>query len=138
MDVPNPSSFPSSDEAKEILRKELAPHANVNESEVALEEEIIELNANAVRELNVEKQIAQEQLNRLIDDNQARKRFSQWIFTVTIAWMFCVLMIVVQCARGNFHLSDGVMIALITTTTANVFGFFYVVVNYLFNRNKST
>ena len=36
------------------------------------------------------------------------------------------------------HLSDGVLIALITTTTANVFGFFYVVVNYLFNKDKST
>jgi hypothetical protein len=44
----------------------------------------------------------------------------------------------VQCSRKVFILSDGVLIALITTTTANVFGFFYVVVNYLFNKDKST
>jgi hypothetical protein len=52
--------------------------------------------------------------------------------------MFIVLLIVIQCGRKSLMLSDGVLIALITTTTANVFGFFYVVVNYLFNKDKST
>jgi hypothetical protein len=129
MDVPNPSKFTSSAEVKEILRSQLEKKAAEQGSvKDALVEEIKDVDA----------EMRKEQLKRLIADNQARKRFSQWIFAVTVIWMFCVLMIVVQCARGVFHLTDGVMIALITTTTANVFGFFYVVVNYLFNREKST
>jgi hypothetical protein len=92
-----------------------------------------------VREVSdVEEAFSEAQLKRLLDDNKARKSFSIWIFVLTVLWMFLVLMIVVQCSRGVFRLSDGVLIALITTTTANVFGFFYVVVNYLFNKDKST
>jgi hypothetical protein len=78
------------------------------------------------------------QLKRLIDDNNARKMFSKRLFGITVLWMFIVLGIVIQCGRKVITLSDGVLIALITTTTANVFGFFYVVVNYLFNKDKST
>ena len=33
---------------------------------------------------------------------------------------------------GRFHLADGVVIALITTTTATVIGVFLTVANYLF------
>ena len=124
MDLPNCSNLTSSDKVKEIMLSQL-------------EKQSVEkgtFRETFVEEVNdVDAQMRKEQLKRLIADNQARKRFSQWIFAVTVLWMFCVLMIVVQCARGSFHLSDGVLIALITTTTANVFGFFYVVVNYLFN-----
>ena len=92
-----------------------------------------------VREVSdVEDEFSQAQLKRLLDDNKARKSFSQRLFVITILWMFIVLLIVIQCGRKTLILSDGVLIALITTTTANVFGFFYVVVNYLFNKDKST
>jgi len=97
-----------------------------------------EANVKEVRGLDMEEEFARAQLKRLLDDNKARKVFSIIIFAITIPWMFLVLFIVVQCSRKAFHLSDGVLIALITTTTANVFGFFYVVVNYLFNKDKST
>jgi hypothetical protein len=92
-----------------------------------------------VREVSdVEDAFSQAQLKRLLDDNKARKSFSQRLFVITILWMFIVLLIVIQSGRKALILSDGVLIALITTTTANVFGFFYVVVNYLFNKDKST
>jgi hypothetical protein len=97
-----------------------------------------EANEEEVEERDLEEEFSRAQLKRLIDDNKARKSFSQWIFVITVLWMFAVLMVVIQCSRKIFVLSDGVLIALITTTTANVFGFFYVVVNYLFNKDKST
>ena len=97
---------------------------------------IKDANAEEVEVLNAE--FTKAQLKRLIDDNKARKMFSQRLFFITVLWMFIVLAIVIQCGRNKITLSDGVLIALITTTTANVFGFFYVVVNYLFNKDKST
>lgn len=97
-----------------------------------------EANVKEVKGLDMEEEFARAQLKRLLDDNKARKVFSVIIFVITVLWMFLVLFIVIQCSRKVFHLNDGVLIALITTTTANVFGFFYVVVNYLFNKDKST
>ena len=78
------------------------------------------------------------QIRKFEDDNTGRREFSRSIFTVTVIWMFLVLMIIIQSASGRWHLSDSVLIALITTTTANVIGVFIIVANYLFNRDKST
>ena len=97
-----------------------------------------EANVREVKGLDMEEEFSRAQLKRLLDDNRARKVFSIIIFAITVLWMFLVLFIVIQCSRKVFILNDGVLIALITTTTANVFGFFYVVVNYLFNKDKST
>lgn len=83
-------------------------------------------------------ELQKEQLKRLQDDNDARKKFSNHIFTVTVIWMFFILLIVVSCGNECMKLSDTVLVTLIGTTTANVFGFLYVVVNYLFNKEKST
>jgi hypothetical protein len=99
---------------------------------------VIDANEKEIKQLSLDAEFEKEALKRLVEDNHARKSFSQWIFAVTVLWMFVVIMIVIQCGRKIITLSDGVLIALITTTTANVFGFFYVVVNYLFNKDKST
>lgn len=130
MDIPIQTTIASPDEVKDFLQ----PPEKAVDSRV----DVIEENVTEVRLLNIDKEVARENLKRLIEDNKARKTFSYWIFTATVLWMFFVLMIVVQCGRRSIILSDGVLIALITTTTANVFGFLYVVVNYLFNKNKST
>jgi hypothetical protein len=132
MDVPTKkSSVASVDEVKDILHSKLnSPAETTVSTEVAFVKELDELDIDA--------EMAKEHLKRLIEDNKARRAFSYWIFTATMLWMFFVLMIVVQCGRRSIILSDGVLIALITTTTANVFGFLYVVVNYLFNKDKST
>jgi hypothetical protein len=52
--------------------------------------------------------------------------------------MFLVLAIIVAYGKEFLKFSDTVIVTLITTTTANVFGFFYFVANYLFNKDKST
>lgn len=84
------------------------------------------------------REFRQEELRRLRDDNEGRKSFRNKIFMVMVIWMFFVLAVVVLCAAGQLRLSDTVLITLISTTTANVIGVFLVVVNYLFNRDKST
>lgn len=76
--------------------------------------------------------------DKIVQDNTSRRKFSWAIFTVMVLWMVMVLFVVIFCATGRWHLSDSVLIALITTTTATVIGVFVVVANYLFNRDKST
>ena len=131
MNTPQKPGVASINEATDLLQPLLdeTPGTNVY---------LKEANKEELEELDLGKEYSLAQLKRLIDDNKARKSFSNWIFAVTVLWMFMVLMIVVQCGRQIIMLSDGVLVALITTTTANVFGFFYVVVNYLFNKEKST
>jgi hypothetical protein len=125
---PHPSRA-SESEAKDILQPKID---EPEDTRVTAKE------ANVREVSDLEGEFSRAQLKRLIDDNKARKTFSQWIFALTVLWMLGVMMVVVQCSRQVLILSDGVLIALITTTTANVFGFFYVVVNYLFNKDKST
>jgi hypothetical protein len=86
----------------------------------------------------LELQLLKAQIRKFEDDNIGRREFSRSIFTVTVIWMFLVLMIVIQCANHKWNLDNSVLIALITTTTANVIGVFIIVANYLFNRAKST
>jgi hypothetical protein len=131
MKTPPNESIVSAKETKDLLSPFLKEPADTRV-------DIKEANENEVAVLNLEEEFSMAQLKRLLDDNKARKSFSVFIFAITILWMFLVLFIVIQCSRKKFILSDSVLITLITTTTANVFGFFYVVVNYLFNKDKST
>jgi len=131
MKTPPETSVASVSEVKDLLHPMLDQPADTRVN-------VKEANVEEINVLDIDAEFSKAQLKRLLDDNKARKTYSYWIFAVTVLWMFFVLMIVVQCGRGVINLSEGVLIALITTTTANVFGFFYVVVNYLFNREKST
>lgn len=106
----------------------------VNEEKKELEEEKL----HELEQQALELQLLKAQIRKFEDDNEGRKEFSRNIFAVTVVWMFLVLMIVIQCANGKWHLSDSVLIALVTTTTATVIGIFIIVANYLFNRDKST
>lgn len=111
------------------------------DTEEAAKEERRELEQERLHELekqSLELQLLNVQIQKFEDDNESRREFSRNIFAVTVIWLFLVLVVVIQCAGGKWHLSDAVLIALITTTTANVIGIFIIVANYLFNREKST
>ncbi len=111
------------------------------DTEEAANEERKELQEGKIHELEkqaLELQLLKAQIRKFEDDNEGRREFSRNIFAVTVVWMFLVLMIVIQCAVGKWRLSDSVLVALITTTTATVIGIFIIVANYLFNREKST
>lgn len=101
-----------------------------------------ELDKKAKEEQQREKALANDHRQATIDkfneDNKSRRAFSEAILTITVFWMLAVLLIFYQTGKGVLHFSDSVLITLLTTTTANVFGFLYVIVNYLFNKDKST
>ncbi len=74
-------------------------------------------------------------------DTQERKKYAQRIFGMLSGWLFIVLVAVIISGSNlhEFHLSDTVLLALIGATTANVAGFFFAVVKYLFpEKNNST
>lgn len=125
----------------EFQNKLQTGHSTKVDTEEAVKEEKKELQEGKIHELekqSLELQLLKAQIRKFEDDNTGRREFSRSIFTVTVIWMFLVFMVVIQCANGKWHLSDSVLIALITTTTANVIGVFIIVANYLFNREKST
>lgn len=68
----------------------------------------------------------------------ARKRYSYRIFLITTGWLVSVVAILIAVGLGELKLSDSVLIALLGTTTVNVLGFFVIVIQYLFNKDKST
>lgn len=102
-----------------------------------LNEQSKDTNINAQESDHVER-MQWAAFKRFEDENNARNYLTSAIFTITVIWMFFILMIVLACGKGNLVLSDTVIVTLITTTTANVFGFMYIVSKYLFNENKST
>jgi hypothetical protein len=68
----------------------------------------------------------------------ARRRYSYRIYTITGGWLLCVIGILIAVGLQKLKLSDPVLIALLGTTTVNVLGFFIIVIQYLFNKDKST
>lgn len=89
--------------------------------------------------LEIEEVISRRLQNESAKNNiRSRRRLSETLLAVTVCWMLMVLVIVTSVGKRYLLLSDTVLITLITSTTANVFGFLYVVVNYLFNKEKST
>lgn len=68
----------------------------------------------------------------------ARKRYSYRIFLITSGWLIAVLTIIILSGLNILKLSDAVLIALLGSTTVNVLGFFVIVIQYLFNKDKST
>lgn len=67
-------------------------------------------------------------------DREQRKKFSSSIFIFMCAYMGFSLIIVSLCGLGWMQLKESVLIALLTTTLANVIGVFNFVAKYLFHR----
>jgi hypothetical protein len=63
-----------------------------------------------------------------------RKSYAQKIFVMICLWLVAILSIVILTgfSAWGLKLSDSVIIALITSTTLNVAGFFLAVAKYLF------
>lgn len=67
-------------------------------------------------------------------DREQRKTFSSWIFVFMCAYMSISLVIVFCCGFEWMQLDNSVLVALLTTTLANVIGVFNFVAKYLFHR----
>lgn len=79
--------------------------------------------------------------NKTIRQNiKLRKKYAFRIFFLICCWIASILIILIMNGFNwnNFHLSDAVLMTLITTTTATVFGLFVLVTRYLFNTKDIT
>lgn len=81
---------------------------------------------------------------RLINDelgqnNGEIKKFALWIFILTCVWGVCIFTVLFfqGFELSKFHLTESVLITLITSTTINFFGFFILVTRYLFNTESA-
>ena len=66
-----------------------------------------------------------------------RRRYALWLFWLSVIWLIVILAFLLFAAIKtmfgiDFELSDTVLVALITTTTINVLGLFYIVARWLF------
>lgn len=102
------------------------------ESMVGLSEQQVE----DLRSMALDNDIKKEALEGQKQDRAQRKEFADMIFRFAEVYMLCVLGLLIMAGVGddNFNLSDGVLIAILGTTTANVIGVFNFVAKYLFHR----
>ena len=90
--------------------------------------------------LVIENKLKSEELEGKVQDRKERKtyaRLSLGFMTLYMVAVFIVLFFSGFKTKG-FALDNSVLIALITTTTANVIGIFAFVMMYLFNTGKPT
>lgn len=102
------------------------------------EEEIVLLNkdnvtgeAVAYQRANIDKM--REELEGLKQDREQRKSFSKMLFFFTCAYMAITLLVIFLCGFSVMHLSDTILVTLLTTTLAEVIGMFNFVARYLFH-----
>ena len=79
------------------------------------------------------KQLELDKIEQII---KLRKKFSSKIFWFTVSWSIAIfILLATQCF--NFpclkKFDSTVIITLITTSTANAFGFMYVIIRFIFN-----
>lgn len=75
-----------------------------------------------------------EDLENKKQNRNQRKSYANKLFVFLCVYMGLVFLVLLLCGFSlfGFTLSDTVLVALITTTTANVIGIFAFVVRYLF------
>ncbi len=88
-------------------------------------------------QLRVDIEKLRAELDSFKQDIGQRRTFAPKLYVLTCWWLGCVIVIVLTqgFSEGRYHffrLNDGVLIALLGTTTVNVVGLFYVVAKYLF------
>lgn len=67
---------------------------------------------------------------------EERKMYASLIFQFTALWCIGLFIILIACGLDKLTLSDTVITAFIGSTTINVFIFFKLVTEYLFNKDK--
>lgn len=78
----------------------------------------------------------QEDLAGKAQDRAQRKEFADKIFSCVAVYVMLTLIILLGYGNGSLYFSDGVLIALITTSCANVIGVLLIVVGYLFHHHR--
>lgn len=112
------------------LRVELQELVDVPEARVKDEESVL---PSTMAGLEVE--LRKEDVRGKRQDREQRKDFAYHIFKFICAYMAVTMLLVFLsgCNCACFSLEGSVLITLLSTTTANVFGLFVIVAKYLFH-----
>lgn len=132
-----------SESERNVNEEILNPHGNADLAEIegaARDEETQAPVDTPESRLKYELERLQLENTRLADENEElkdvhelRKQYVPNLFMLTVFWLAAVIVIVWRVAEGrNFHLSDNVLVALITSTTINVIGIFIIAARWLF------
>lgn len=85
-----------------------------------------------------DERLKSEQLAAAIQDRGERRPYAKRIFLLVVFWLASIILLLLLQGflgpRGRFNLSDSVLIAVATTTTASVTALLVVVARYLFPR----
>lgn len=73
---------------------------------------------------------------RYAQDTKFRHHLSVWVMLIVPIWMGFVLLLIASNGFGWTCLSDTALVALLTTTTANVLGLAYIVLKGIFPESK--
>ncbi|OOQ60922.1 hypothetical protein [Mucilaginibacter pedocola] len=82
---------------------------------------------------NQKRTLESEKLKSRKQDRKERKSYAHKIFVLMCMWLFSVVIIIVASGNGSLYFTDSVLIAILTTSSANVIGLFILVSKYLFN-----
>lgn len=80
--------------------------------------------------------LATQERERYKQDTRQRKFLAQWVVLTNSAWLGLVLLIVFFQGFGLMALDTTVMNVLLATTTVNVLGLAYIVLEGLFGKSK--
>ena len=87
-------------------------------------------------ELNARANSIFARLERYADTSSLRRRTAKWVMWSVSLWLAGVLVVLVCTGLGCFTLSNRVLIALLTTTTANILGLPLVVLRGLYPKEE--
>lgn len=113
---------PSSDLLKKVLEETQA----VADSKTA--EDVQSLNQRKI----------EAEIDNYKQNTQERKKYADLIWQFTCFWCVYIGAMLFLCGIKKVILSDLVITALIGSTTVTLTGFFLLVTQYLFNKDKST
>lgn len=121
----------SSESKKKEEQLEQKTHLSKDDEEMLRKEAEIDA-------LQTENDIRKEELKGRIQDREQRKEFAIKIYHFLCFYLSSVLFLVVLSATPliKFELTEGIIITLLTTITANIIGIFILVVKYLFATRK--
>lgn len=89
----------------------------------------------STREQNLRLAKMEEEIESIKQDRKQRKPFSVALFIFMGIYVIIAVLIVIGCGLELLHLSDTVIITMLTTTLANIISIFSFVAKYLY-RNK--
>jgi hypothetical protein len=87
---------------------------------------------------DIQIQFDRERIRSLGQDIDERKKYAHRIFCLISAWLAVCFLLLILDGVGHgkwFSLPEGVLLAVIGGTTADVLGIFYIVTHYLFPQN---